>query len=155
MPCIKARRGEGNVKDFFNKIAKAASVYLDPYGESELKRMELADRKLDLENNKINKPFDFGDVPRKDNAHIFNHEISHAIFDPNDNPLNARKSFNVPKPKSNIGILPPDDVPPVAQAAPEPTAAQRASLVATAMADGTQSGLKAPRTARFRKTAGR
>lgn len=141
----------GNVKDFFKKVAQAASVYLDPYGESELKRMELADKKLDLENKKNSMPFDFGGVSRKDDLSIFGHEISHAI-DPG-RPVqsqNPPKNFNIPKPKSNIGILPPDAEPPVAQA-PEVTPAQRTSQVATVMAGGTQGKLRAPQTARFQR----
>jgi hypothetical protein len=153
MPPIDARRGRGSVKDFFNKIAKAASVYLDPYGENELKRMELADQKLDLENSKINKPFDFGDVPNKQNLNIFAHELNHAIDHPADRLQKLQdslKKFNTPKPASNIGILPPDNEPAVAPP-PEVTPAQHASQVATVMAGGTQTELRAPRTAKFRK----
>lgn len=140
------------MKDFFNKIAKSASVYLDPYGENELKRMELADKKTDFENIKNNQFFDFSDLPHKKNLNIFHHEISHATDDPPDRVerlLNSLKDFNIPKPVSNIGILPPDNQPAVAQA-PEVTPAQRASQMATVMAGGTQAQVSAPRTARFR-----
>lgn len=146
MPPIDARRGRGSVKDFFNKIAKAASVYLDPYGENELKRMELADQKLDLENSKINKPLDFGDVPNKQNLNIFAHELNHAIDHPADRLQKLQdslKKFNTPKPASNIGILAPDSEPAVAPPR-EVTPAQHASQVATVMAGGTQTELRAP-----------
>lgn len=139
------------MKDFFNKIAKAASVYLDPYGESELKRMELADKKLDLENNKLNEFKDISSHLLKDSM-IFNHEMNHAIDTrPFDSKIqNIQKNFQVPKPKSNIGILPPLNAAPVATA-PEITPAQRAAQVAIVMADGVQGKVKAPLTARFRK----
>ncbi len=132
------------VKEFFSKAAKMMSVYLDPYGENELKRMELADKKLELENNKINKT-------QQLDPFIFSHEISHANISAHDDRLmNSAKNFGLPKPKSNIGILPSGDAPPVAQA-PDATPAQRASQVATVMAGGTQAEVKAPRTARFTK----
>lgn len=150
----EARAGRRNVKELFSKAAKALSVYLDPYGDNELKRMELADKKLELENIKNNNTFDFSDLPRKDNLNIFAHEISHTLDDDHDRRERLKK-FNLPKPKSNIGILPPDDLPPVAVVqAPEMTSAQRATQVASAMADGTQANLNAPRTARFKKKPG-
>ena len=145
-------RGQGIIlKDFFSKAAKALSVYLDPYGESELKRMDLADKKQDLENNKLNKFNDSASQLLKDNM-IFNHEISHAV-DPGSfggKLQNTPKSFQIPKPIANIGILPPDDVTPVVTV-PKITPAQRAAQVATVMADGVQGKVKAPLTARFRK----
>lgn len=141
------------MKDLFNKIARAASVYLDPYGENELKRMELADKKF--ENIKNNNSFDFSDLPNKKHLQNLHHEIDHAAHHQKIEEINTpRKRFNRPKPPLNIGIIPAVTPAPVAQVQ-EQTPAQRANQVATVMAGGIQSELKAPRTARFRKQAGR
>lgn len=138
------------MKDLFNKIAKAASVYLDPYGENELKRLELSDRKSDLEKIRINSSFNISDWPNKKDIEIFSHEIDHAAYHSKIEELkNSPKTFNFRKPLPNIGILPPDAAP-VAQI-PEMTAAQRAAQVASVMAEGVQGNVAAPRTARFRK----
>ncbi len=142
----------GNVKDFFNKIAKAASAYLDPYGENELKRMEHADKKLELANIQLNKLPERENDFQKQNALIFTHEISHAKEPFKLSPLiSAQKKFNIPKPPMNIGILPPDDAPPAIVAPPEVSTAQRVSQVVSVMAEGVQGTVRAPRTARFKR----
>lgn len=140
------------MKDFFNKIAKAASVYLDPTGENELKRMELVDKKLDLENIKNNQPFAFRDPPRKEYLDALRHEMSHAMghFTDPDAGLNSLNDFNIPKPIKKITITRPIMEPAVAPT-PDLTPAQRASQVATVMAEGVQGKVSAPQTARFRK----
>lgn len=143
------------MKDFFNSIAKAASVYLDPYGESELNRIERADKKFNLDNLKNYNTFNTADWPHKKEIAIFSHEIAHIAYENKIEELkNSPKKFRFTKPVPNIGIMPPDTAPVASVPAaliPETTAAQRAAQVATVMAEGVQGKVAAPKTARFRK----
>lgn len=140
------------MQDLFNKMAGALSAMLDDKIGAEEKKLNLSPLKIDLE--KISRNIS-GDPENKKaiDSMVFMHELGHAVTAQKlpENDLN--KNFSIPRPKSNIGILPPDDAPPVVAAqAPQMTDAQRATQVASVMAEGVQGRITAPQTARFKKT---
>ena len=159
MSRVEARRGRGFiVKEFFSRAAKALSVYLDPYGESELKKMELADPKPELHKT-FKKADEFGDLIHEQTMQMLatTHERGHYSASDLEHAdaefKKALQNLKKPKPKSNTVVLPPEDIPPVEAAPVVLTPAQRASQIATVIAKGIRGKVNAPRTARFKKQA--
>lgn len=138
------------MKDSFNDLAGALSAAYDAKIANKENNLNLSRLELDLE--KINRNI-IGDPENKKtiDSMVFMHELGHALtaqkFPEND----LVKNFRHPRPRLNIGILPPDDVPPVVAQAPQMTDAERASQVASVMAEGVQGKISAPQTARFQR----